>query len=137
MESNQMMALENDREKRMNMKPSGAADLDLNQFSQVLKIIGEPNHLMLLNKIIEGVQCNCELGKSLAMAPNLVSHHLSVLCDSGIVEATRDKNDARWIYYSINMDTFKRIREQFDDFFDQERIKPCLSVCGPNLSKEE
>ena len=111
--------------------------MDLNQFAHILKIIGEPNRLLLLNKIIEGVQCNCELGKSLALAPNLVSHHLSVLCDSGIVAATRDENDARWIYYSINTDTFNRIREQFDDFFDRERIKPCLSVCGPNLPKEE
>jgi ArsR family transcriptional regulator len=115
----------------MNMKPTEAANSDLNQFAKILKVIGEPNRLMLLNKIIEGVQCNCELGKSLALAPNLVSHHLSVLCDSGIVEATRDENDARWINYSINKQILDKIRHQFDDIFDLARIKPYLNTCGP------
>jgi len=52
---------------------------ELTTFSRWLKVICEPNRLLLLEKIIEGVQCNCELGDALQMAPNLISHHLSVL----------------------------------------------------------
>ena len=111
--------------------------LDLIEFAQVLKVLGEPNRLMLLNKIIEGVQCNCELGKSLALAPNLVSHHLSVLCDSGLVQSRRDQNDARWIYYSIDEHVLHQIEQTFNAFFDESRIKPCLSSCGPKLSPGE
>lgn len=107
--------------------------LDIIQFAQMLKVLSEPNRLMLLDKIIEGVQCNCELGKSLSLAPNLVSHHLSILCDSGIVQAARDENDARWIYYSINEDSISILKKYFNVFFDETRIKPCSSSCGPNI----
>lgn len=106
----------------------------IQDFSHVLKILGEPNRLLLLDKIISGVQCNCELGKSLDLAPNLVSHHLSVLCDSGLVKSRRDEIDARWIYYSVNEQMFMEIRGFLDFFFDENRIMPCLSSCGPKLS---
>jgi len=113
------------------MEKFTSKNLDIQEFTQMLKVLGEPNRLMLLNKIIEGVQCNCELGKSLSLAPNLVSHHLSVLCDSGILQATRDRNDARWIYYSVNENVLHPVKRFFNDFFDESRIMPCLSSCGP------
>jgi ArsR family transcriptional regulator, arsenate/arsenite/antimonite-responsive transcriptional repressor len=43
---------------------------------------------------MEGVHCNCELGEALDMAPNLISHHLSVLRKAGLVEVERDAFDA-------------------------------------------
>ena len=119
------------------MKNETINHVDIRKFAQILKILGEPNRLMLLNKIIEGVQCNCELGKSLSLAPNLVSHHLSVLCDSGLVLQKRDQNDARWIYYSINEKVMNQVNRYFKLFFDESRINPCLSSCGPKISKDK
>jgi len=60
---------------------------DLIKSAQWLKIICEPNRLMLLEKIIEGIHCNCELGQALQIAPNLISHHLSVLREAGLISA--------------------------------------------------
>jgi ArsR family transcriptional regulator len=96
-----------------------------------LKILGEPKRLLLLNQIFEGICCNCELGKSLSLSPNLVSHHLSVLNEAGIINSTRDKDDARWIHYSINVEGLKEVKILFDDFFNLNRIQPNKSVCGP------
>lgn len=96
-----------------------------------LKILGEPNRLLLLDQIIEGVRCNCELGKSLSLSPNLVSHHLSILLDSDLINAKRDQIDARWIHYSVNIETMKQLKALLDGFFDENRIKPDLSTCGP------
>jgi len=107
------------------------------EFAALLKILSEPTRLMLVDRIIEGVQCNCELGKSLSISPNLVSHHLSVLCDAGIIKAKKDENDARWIYYSVNQDFLNMVKKQFNIFFDETRIKPCMSSCGPKLSEVE
>ena len=119
------------------MKKDYLDDVDLHEFAQMLKVLGEPNRLMLLSKIIEGVQCNCELGKSLSLASNLVSHHLSVLCDSGIVQTARDQNDARWIYYSVNEKALQKLKQHFGVFFDESRIMPCLSSCGPKAMNGE
>ena len=96
-----------------------------------LKVLGEPNRLLLLEKIIEGVQCNCELGDALQLAPNLISHHLSVLREAGLVNVDRDPNDARWAYYSINLTALEEFRQAIDAFFDPERIQPRQLLCGP------
>jgi len=113
----------------MNSEVTNSSKLD--QLASVLKVLGEPNRLLLLNKIMEGIQCNCELGKSLSLSANLVSHHLAVLCDSGLVNAKRDEDDGRWIYYSINEATFDQIKMLFIEFFDKTRIQPCKDICGP------
>lgn len=96
-----------------------------------LKVLAEPNRLLLLEQIIEGVQCNCELGEALHLAPNLISHHLSVLRETGLVNVERDPNDARWVYYSVNLAALEEFRQSLGAFFDPERTQPRRVVCGP------
>ena len=96
-----------------------------------LKVISEPNRLLLLEKIIEGVQCNCELGDALQMAPNLISHHLGVLREAGLVDVERDPTDARWVYYSINVKRMDELKQLFAAFFDLSQMQPRRVLCGP------
>lgn len=96
-----------------------------------LKVIGEPNRLLLLEKIIEGVQCNCELGDALQIAPNLISHHLGVLREAGLVDVERDPTDARWVYYSVNIKKLNELKQVCDTFFDPARVAPRRTLCGP------
>jgi ArsR family transcriptional regulator len=103
--------------------PAGLADR--------LKVLAEPRRLRILNLLMEGVQCNCELGDALEMAPNLISHHLSVLRQAGLVEVTRDAVDARWIYYSINRAALQDLNAVLGAFFDPARIRPRRPACGP------
>lgn len=110
---------------------------NLSVLTKWLKVISEPKRLMLLEKIISGVQCNCELGDSLQMAPNLTSHHLSVLRESGLINAERDPVDGRWIYYSINLQTMKELKTAFKGFFEEKRIQPRNATCGPKPDEKE
>ena len=96
-----------------------------------LKVLAEPKRLLILHLLMEGVQCNCELGGALEMPPNLISHHLSVLRRAGLVDIERDALDARWIYYSINRQALAELNAQFGLFFDPARIKPRRPTCGP------
>lgn len=103
----------------------------LTELAQWFKVICEPNRLLLLEKIIEGVQCNCELGDALQLAPNLISHHLGVLREAGLVDVERDPMDARWVYYSVNLKAMEELKQVFGDFFDPARIQPRRLTCGP------
>ena len=103
----------------------------LSDLTHWLKVICEPNRLQLLEKIIEGVQCNCELGSALQIAPNLISHHLGILREAGILDVERDPIDARWVYYSINLKAMEELRQVFGSFFDPERIQTRRYTCGP------
>lgn len=104
---------------------------DMVSIAARLKVLTEPNRLRIIDLLMQGVQCNCELGTSLAMPPNLISHHLSVLRESGLVTAERDPVDARWIYYSINRESLAELVGPFSAFFDPERIQPRRPNCGP------
>jgi ArsR family transcriptional regulator len=96
-----------------------------------LKNIGEPNRLRILDLLMQGEQCNCEMGETLGMAANLISHHLSVLQKEGLVDARRDPDDARWIHYSINRAALDGLNQAFGAFFDPARIQPRHPACPP------
>jgi ArsR family transcriptional regulator, arsenate/arsenite/antimonite-responsive transcriptional repressor len=105
--------------------------VDLQALAAQLKVLAEPKRLLILHLLMEGVQCNCELGEALDMPPNLISHHLRTLREAGLITAERDLLDARWIYYSINRPALENLNRVFGVFFDPARIKPRRPVCGP------
>ena len=98
---------------------------------RLLKVLAEPKRLLILDLLMQGVQCNCELGESLQLAPNLISHHLGVLRKAGLVNVEPDARDARWLYYSINRESLYRLNSALEDFFNPARIRPRLPSCGP------
>jgi ArsR family transcriptional regulator len=104
---------------------------DLQHLADQLKVLAEPKRLLIINLLMEGVQCNCELGDALQMAPNLISHHLSVLRQAGLVDVERDVLDSRWMYYSINRAALDELNAAFGAFFDPARIRPRRLTCGP------
>ena len=53
--------------------------------------------LMLLQ--LEGELCVCELTHALKLSQPMVSRHLALLRDSGLVT---DRRAGQWIYYSLN-----------------------------------
>jgi ArsR family transcriptional regulator len=103
--------------------------INLQQLAERLKVLAEPNRLSIFNLLMEGVQCNCELGDNLQMAPNLISHHLSVLRQAGLVDAERDPLDARWVYYSVNRAALDELNANFGAFMDPRRVQPRQVVC--------
>lgn len=109
----------------------GLPTVELQALANRLKVLAEPKRLRILDLIMQGVQCNCELGEMLQMAPNLVSHHLNVLREAGLVDIERDIFDARWVYYSINRQALEELNVVIGAFFDPSRIKPRRLTCGP------
>ncbi len=107
------------------------------KLADTFKVLSDPTRLMIFDLLMQGVQCNCEIGDQLKLPMNLISHHLKVLRDADLVNAERDTTDARWIYYSINQRTLSQLREQTISFLDTRRIQLRQPSCGPrNLAKE-
>ena len=108
--------------------------IDLAALARQLKVLAEPKRLRILHMLMEGVQCKCELGDALDMAPNLISHHLRVLREAGLVTVERDPDDGRWVYYSLNREALEELNRSFGTFFDPARIKPRRQTCGPQAA---
>ena len=107
------------------------APVNLETLAERLKALAEPKRLLIFNLLMEGVQCNCELGDSLQMPPNLISHHLGKLRAVGLVDVERDAVDSRWIYYSVNRAALDELNSAFGAFFDSNRIQARSPSCGP------
>ena len=116
------------------MKDLPRPPTNLQALADRLKVLAEPKRLLIVHLLMEGVQCNCELGDALKLPPNLISHHLRMLREAGLIDVERDAVDARWIYYSINQTALDELNEMFGVFFDPVRIKPRRPTCGPQSS---
>ncbi len=105
--------------------------------ADTLKVLSDPNRLLIFDLLMQGVQCNCEIGGKLKLSMNLISHHLKALRDAGLVDAERDPVDARWVYYSINPRALEQLRKELDAFLDPKRIQPRSPSCGPQIIAAE
>jgi len=113
---------------------SSETQTDIEGLAQRLKLLSNTKRLQLIQLLMEGVHCNCELGDALGISPNLISHHLGLLRKAGLVTVERDAVDGRWIYYSLNQSALQDFIEQVSIFFDPANIKPRLPSCGPQAS---
>ena len=114
--------------------PTDPSSTDLARLAGWLKVLGEPTRLRIFDLLMEGVQCNCELGAALQLAPNLISHHLSVLRQADLIVAEHDTGDPRWIYYSVDRAALGALNAAFGAFFDPWRIQPRRPACGPQAT---
>ncbi len=118
------------------MKDIGQPPTNLQALGRRLQVLAGPHHILIFHLLMEGVQCNCELGEALGLPPNLVSHYLRALRNAGLVDADRDPIDARWVHYSINREALEELVRAFDVFFDPARIKPGRSTARSRAAAE-
>lgn len=85
--------------------------MDVAFLAACLRALGDPNRLAMFELLRHGQQCNCNMGDKLGLAPNLVSHHLKVLRQCGLVVTERHPTDARWVLYSLNPDAVEALAE--------------------------
>ncbi len=102
----------------------------LAEVTAILKAMADPNRLRILDVLMQGDSCNCELNDRLGLPPNLLSHHLRVLRQVGLINSRRDALDGRWIYYAVDKEAVTRWRTWFAEFLDPARLQE-RSLCGP------
>ena len=70
-----------------------------------LKAIADENRLKIICFLKEGEKCVCEIVAFLELPQNLVSHHLKVLRERGILKS---KKNGVQVLYSINEKNIKK-----------------------------
>jgi len=63
--------------------------------------LGDPIRLSVLDELSGDQRCVCELQEALGIAPNLLSYHLRILREAGLVETSRR---GRWVDYRLSDD---------------------------------
>ncbi|MGC8723615.1 MAG: ArsR/SmtB family transcription factor [Acidobacteriota bacterium] len=111
--------------------PQASQDASLPPLAAPLRLLADPTRLRILECLMGGLQCNCTIKESLGLPMNLISHHLKLLKEAGLVRAERDPSDARWIYYEIDPQAMGALRDSLFAALDPSRLRPRADHCGP------
>ena len=65
----------------------------------IAALVADPTRAGILAILRDGPHCVCEMAAALDERQNNVSMHLARLRDAGLVRASRNATDARWVYY--------------------------------------
>lgn len=77
--------------------------------ADVLSAVADPVRWRLLDELArQGKRCVCDLLPVGGVAPNVLSYHLKVLREAGLVEATRR---GRWMDYELCAQALTRMRD--------------------------
>lgn len=69
------------------------------QSTRVFKAFCDENRLQILSMLRSGEKCACELLEELHIGQSTLSHHMRILCDSGVVVG---RKEGKWVYYRID-----------------------------------
>ncbi|WP_394922773.1 ArsR/SmtB family transcription factor [uncultured Robinsoniella sp.] len=67
--------------------------------AKVFKAFCDENRLQILEMLRGGEKCGCKLLEELKISQSTLSHHMKILCDSGIVSG---RKVGKWTHYSID-----------------------------------
>jgi len=67
--------------------------------AKVFKAFCDENRLKIIDILRNGEKCAWEMLDSLHIGQSTLSHHMKILCESGVVDA---RKDGKCIYYSIS-----------------------------------
>ena len=73
---------------------------------ELLAAAADPVRWTVLDRLGEGTTCVCDLQVHVRVAANLLSYHLKVLRDAGLVTAARR---GRWVDYTLAPDAHERL----------------------------
>ena len=64
----------------------------------MFKALGDENRVRIMKMLRSGEKCACMLLDELNISQPTLSHHMKILCDSGMVAG---RKEGKWMHYSI------------------------------------
>ena len=74
-------------------------ELTNRQMTVIFKAFCDENRLQILQLLQGGERCACELLEEMSLSQPTLSHHMKILCDSGVVIG---RKEGKWMYYTIS-----------------------------------
>lgn len=69
--------------------------------AELFHALSDEARLEIIQILLDGEHCVCDLQSHLDVAQSRLSYHLKVLKDAGVVT---DRREGRWSYYTLNRD---------------------------------
>ena len=100
--------------------------MDEKQLAGIFKALGDENRIHILRALHAGEKCACELLEELNISQPTLSHHMKILCETGIVQSRRE---GKWMHYSICCEGVRNVWHVMQALLSPDNI-PADCGCG-------
>lgn len=86
-------------------------NIDEKKTATVFKAFCDENRIRILDMLSTGEKCACRLLEEIDVTQPTLSHHMKILCDSGIVVG---RKEGKWTHYSISQKGIEEAQKYLD-----------------------
>ena len=79
-------------------------ELTNKQITVIFKALCDENRVRIFRLLQNGEKCACKLLEAMQCTQPTLSHHMKILCDSGLVVG---RKEGKWMHYSISQEGAK------------------------------
>ena len=93
--------------------------MDNKKMAAMFKAFADENRIQILELLRDGERCACRLLEEMKITQPTLSHHMKILCDSGVVVG---RKEGKWMHYSISEDGMREVRNYLDELMNQSKM---------------
>ena len=98
--------------------------MDNKKIASMFKAFCDENRIQILELLQGGERCACSLLEEMQITQPTLSHHMKILCDSGVVVG---RKEGKWMHYSISEDGLENVMNYLNEFM--KNTKMCDRNC--------
>jgi len=103
--------------------------MDFRADARIFKALADENRLSVLKLLQGGEKCACVLLEELNITQPTLSHHMKLLCDSGIVNY---RKEGKWMHYSISAEGKEHLLKLVDEYMSACNEEKSCDCCKNN-----
>ena len=92
---------------------------DKKRMAVMFKAFADENRIQILELLRDGERCACRLLEEMKITQPTLSHHMKILCDSGIVVG---RKEGKWMHYSLSEVGMRDVRNYLDELMANTKI---------------
>lgn len=92
--------------------------MDYQENVKMMKALSDENRLAILELLQDGEKCGCVLLEKLNIRQPTLSHHMKILCDSGIVEGQKA---GKWMHYTLSEEGCQKLKNMIEHYTNLQK----------------
>ena len=93
---------------------------------KVFKALSDDSRLEIMELLMSGAKCGCELLEELKISQSTLSHHMHILCEAGLVDSCKE---GKWMHYSLSAEGSNKVRALIDRYTLSPEKVSCYKKC--------
>ena len=86
--------------------------MDNKKIALMFKAFCDENRIQILELLRDGEKCACRLLEEMNITQPTLSHHMKILCDSGVVVG---RKEGTWMHYSISEEGLENVMDYLEE----------------------